>query len=1125
MRAIGFVMYVFLVCFGADSLGAEGLALPVAWQADLATLLESAAVTADLDGDGGDEILAAGREDLYAYDGHGKELWRWHTGGRFMTYPTVLPRSGELPLIFAADTQGVLTCLRGDGQMAWQAKLDGPSSWSAAVAADLNGDGVAEVVQTDETGAVWAFDLGGKMLWKNQLTGMPVSPAAADLNQDGQKEVVVATGAGRLYVLGCNGDILWEKELGGVSPTWATSAPVIFGASDGQARIAAASSAGAIYCLDGLGHELWSAPTRGACASTLSVGDFDLDGRADIFCVTQTGVIYRFDESGKRLFEVDMQGRCLAPGAILDLDNDGRKEYVLCTQNGHLMALDADGQTVFQHQFDHRTINVTPAFGRFTPGADRLSLAITGGESGLLLGLTSPASPQTTADWTLYRHDAQNTGSWFGLQQQVSLPMRPEGLAAHALLTGEDVVFSIRLDESIAGHGRAEAVCVGPDGTRQAASTRVVGIRGELRLPVSIDTPGLHRFSWSLAKPDGAVICTGARELYLEPFVNDRALVARALDALDATADAVNVALPHAAQALRRESMLLRESAAEAAQLQERFAGAETGARQEAQTRTAEVVREARHALDLARVLREAAAQTGASLLAFEGCTWENRAVDRQLPARVDQPLTMARRLVPGEHDSVSLLLLNITDRELQVRVLAHAPEGMTVATHRSVPVPSSTGEASWDALPELDDSAIVAIPSLGVCEVWLTARADATVRGTCPVMVQFLALNGASVLDAPDQPQAAPPAETRAEIAYSILCFTMRPPGDFRLCTWANPKDAEWGDLLDHGNNVFCAPLPVAQYNEQGQLAASDFTKLDAVLERLDGHDVTVLLQGFPALHGAVGEEAYQRDLAAYLEELTRHMAGAGLDTAHFALYPLDEPGGAGWGAVNQLVAFGKEVRRAAPHVQIYMDGGMEFPMFEAMAPVIDIWTPSIFMLPEQTEVMNGVRATGKTLWSYNCAYIYARPVGPNLKNINIVAEYRNAALFALRYGGTGIGFWCYNSGGDPWARQDFEYPLVYPGASKPVSSRRWEAVREGIEDARILMALRDALDTPVPEEVKARIRRLLDTALPEIIDPSFEETRIGLARYVLDARNNDATVTAFRNALMECVQAVCGK
>jgi hypothetical protein len=253
--------------------------------------------------------------------------------------------------------------------------------------------------------------------------------------------------------------------------------------------------------------------------------------------------------------------------------------------------------------------------------------------------------------------------------------------------------------------------------------------------------------------------------------------------------------------------------------------------------------------------------------------------------------------------------------------------------------------------------------------------------------------------------------------------------------------------------------------------------------------------------------------------------MAGAGLDTAHFALYPLDEPGGAGWGAVNQLVAFGKEVRRAAPEVQIYMDGGMEFPMFEAMAPVIDIWTPSIFMLPEQTEVMNGVRATGKTLWSYNCAYIYARPVGPNLKNINIVAEYRNAALFALRYGGTGIGFWCYNSGGDPWARQDFEYPLVYPGASKPVSSRRWEAVREGIEDARILMALSDALDTPISEEARARIRHLLDTALPEMIDPSFEETRIGLARYVLDARNNDATVTAFRNALMDCVQAVCGK
>src|SRR5581483_3641853 len=43
-------------------------------------------------------------------------------------------------------------------------------------------------------------------------------------------------------------------------------------------------------------------------------------------------------------------------------------------------------------------------------------------------------------------------------------------------------------------------------------------------------------------------------------------------------------------------------------------------------------------------------------------------------------------------------------------------------------------------------------------------------------------------------------------------------------------------------------------------------------------------------------------------------------------------------------------------------------------------------------------------------------------------------AALFALRWGATGIGFWCYNIGADSWQRVANDYPIVYPGRTKPV-------------------------------------------------------------------------------------------
>ena len=329
-------------------------------------------------------------------------------------------------------------------------------------------------------------------------------------------------------------------------------------------------------------------------------------------------------------------------------------------------------------------------------------------------------------------------------------------------------------------------------------------------------------------------------------------------------------------------------------------------------------------------------------------------------------------------------------------------------------------------------------------------------------------------------------------------------------------------------GRRLFPTALPEAKYNAQGQLTGSDYSKLDMVLGRLRGKDVVLLLQGFPALHGEVGSAGYQGDLKKFLAELVAHLAGAGLDTNHFALYPIDEPGGVGWSAVNQLVAFGKQVRAANPNVMLYEDGGGELPMFEAMATCMDIWVPSIYMLAEKTPLMDVVRKTGKMLWSYNCAYGYSRPVGPNLKNMNIIRDYRAAAPFAFRHGATGIGFWCYNLGGDPWGRIDMEYMLVYPGRTKPITSRRWEAVREGIEDYRILAALRKRLapdsGTKLAEDVRARIQHLLEVSLLTWMDQSYNEMTRGLGRSVIDASNNDATVGAFRREMIECVEAAAG-
>jgi outer membrane protein assembly factor BamB len=1111
---------------------AKDLDFKLLWTRDLKTFTESGPTVADIDGDGHKEAIVAGREEIITLDGKGAERWRWRTKGRFMTYPSVLARKGLPSLIYAADDAGILTCLDGTGHKVWQAQLSAPSTWSAAAVCDLDRDGTSAVVQTDEKGTVWAFNaLVGKVLWQAQVQGKPVSPAVGDIDGDGKAEAVVVTGKGRVTAVSHDGKVLWDREIGGTSETWATSAPVIFSASDGRARVVAASNAGQVFCFDGRGTPLWQRPTRGPVASTISVGDLDMDGRADVFLITQLGVIHRFGEGGDVLWEIDMQGRSLAAGAIIDADGDGRLEYVFSTQNGHLMVLDVNGEFVFDRQFDCRTINVTPAFGDVTPESSGLEMLITGGESGKVFCFGAHAPVDALSHWAAYRGNEQKTGAWFGLTRRKDVArMVAEDLAWDQVLGGRGVRFAISNPNPGPEPLRATCACIGPDGMRQAATSRVVGRRGHLLLPVTAIVPGVYRFSWNLSDSGGRELDSGTREICLQPFANDRAVVARGIEDLRASANKVAAVLPLPAAALRSEARAIEQEAAAAISGQQTVPGGDASKVKTILDKTALLVARAQRAMGVAEVVRRAVTfGSSTSVVAFEGTLWESRAVDEQLPKQAGKALKLRRRLVPGEHEPVALGVFNVTDRPLQVRALINvAPGGPIVTPHRSVSVPTSLGGEAWDALPELDESAVVTVLPLKSAELWLDCDAGGARPGRYTITVRLYALNGVGVIDGSGSPQTVPPPETSVEVVLDVLPFEMAPSGTFRLCAWATLDAPAIADMLAHGNNVFVGPHGVPKYDSQGALTGFDYTQHDAFVAPFSKKDVMLLLSGIPGLRGGLGSAAYARDLKTYLRDLVARMAGKGFDRNHFALYPVDEPGGQGWNAVNKVVEFGKAVRAADPGIKIYIDGGGERPMFEAMAPYVDIWCPGIMQLAEDSPEMKVVRASGKTLWSYDCGYAYARPVGPNIKDINIVGQFRTAALFAMRHGAAGIGFWSYNIGDDPWGRTGMEYPLVYPGRTRPVTSRRWEAVREGIEDCRILAALQRRLgtagDAKLSDEASARIRSVLEVRLPELVDQSFREVSLGLARDVLDASANDSTIATFRKEMMDCVELVAG-
>jgi hypothetical protein len=213
-----------------------------------ANFQETLVTLADLDGDGGLEILALG-SDLATSDGW---LFAWKTNGQLFStnYPLLLPDANftlrfqewnrVVPVDLDRDGIPELLVVAGDTGSSFSLRMyhaDGsPYSWPTITIAgtyqevavgDLDGDGLPEFVlgYADSNGANWvqAYSTSGAPLpgWPRQLGGgIPVSVRLADLNRDGRDEIIAVEFAD-LYVFRADGSNFpgaWPIQGNGFQP-------------------------------------------------------------------------------------------------------------------------------------------------------------------------------------------------------------------------------------------------------------------------------------------------------------------------------------------------------------------------------------------------------------------------------------------------------------------------------------------------------------------------------------------------------------------------------------------------------------------------------------------------------------------------------------------------------------------------------------------------------------------------------------------------------------------------------------------------------------------------------------------------------------------------------------------
>ena len=247
----------------------------------------------------------------------------------------------DTPDIAFTTVSGFLVVLSGaDGSERWA--VDGIESQSGVAFADLDADGVADVLTVDAYGHPVLFDADGVLLWTAPaaVTSRYPQPSVGDLDADGSPEALVDD----LVLDGRTGAVEARlPPLTGAPYRMATAADLDL---DGDQEILFGDG---VY--DRTGALLWSAGAAGAWGLWSAPIDVDGDPEAEVM-VFGGGDLIVLEADGTELLRTsDPAWDRPGPPCVADFDGDGAVEVAFASYDV-LSVVELDGQRVWDKVID-----------------------------------------------------------------------------------------------------------------------------------------------------------------------------------------------------------------------------------------------------------------------------------------------------------------------------------------------------------------------------------------------------------------------------------------------------------------------------------------------------------------------------------------------------------------------------------------------------------------------------------------------------------------------------------------------------------------------------------------------------------------------------------------------------
>lgn len=1030
---------------------------------------------ADLDGDGSFEILGGHNDGaIAAIDGAtGKVIWEFDNGNEI-------------------------------------------GRWRLPSAVDLDGDGMLEVVATDRTGWASCVDHRGRLRWRTKVERFRgSSPSIGDIDRDGRPEIVYGTASRHVIALDAMGRVLWDSfhprlHLGRSTPLIAD----LDGDDDAEIYLIASNigpDTGLLSLNGADGAVRWTGRTRHKAYKGLGLIRFE-DGTEGVLACDKANSVGAFEPDGTLRWRADLSGRGIwTPGAVADLDGDGSHEIVIAVRDtsrdgksASWYVLDLKGRVEARHELegggyggplvadidDDGVIEVVLASrsGRLT------CFSFEGGGDGKGAGVFW--SSWAGRPYPARRGEARRP---YGGPDMTWIESLPPGRFGHnpLRLSLDDIAHRVPKNaERLA----VEVDTAAPDGTRQVRVYKFEDGARSVDVTWPVFAAGTHEVTLRLLDFEAPQIVAALQTL--ETTVPD--VLAEVRGPMQVVSDQIardrkqlgprspaTIVLAHHALSLEGRFGMLRASI--------------TGAGRSPHAARRRLARDVDDFLDfvertrrLGLLVAEAGRTGGAPFTIWRDANpWDNvdPRNDLPLPRRQDdRPAPEVLWAFGNETESICFNVVNLGASSLTLRFEKgrlerpgvspqHAIELTTL--HRVVRLPSRFDETVGDLLPRLGDGYLLQIAPGEVEQVWINVSTVDVKPGRYTLSWPVRTLDAASV---------TVPLTFQLDVSIASVPAESRYSANF----WSSNRIGQVDtvdDLNRHGQNVWTRlPLPGAQADARGNLVGElDWTAHDAIVGRAR---VRRLLYGSPPTPKFPDGVEVTTDLKRtarrnYLKALVAHLATMGLSHEHFMFYPEDEPGLVG--DIDGYMRNARENKLLDPEVQNFANpwGAVTLEMIEQMAPVTDVWQPgmdTIHVLGEPYVQL--MRRGRKPISTYS--------VVGSVRIMKPLGFYRGQPWVAFFWGIEGGGWWTYH-GADLWATRpdrEPEFGTVACDGRALVTTRRWEATRDGIEDFNLLSLLRERAEDKDDEDALA----VLDAAVSYVGNRSYHGMPREAGEYELD-------------------------